>query len=300
MDWDANTVYNTTIDPGIDLEFYCNNREWDLLSVVARKNIIYYTCCKEPFLDITYNIKMRRRNTHFYTVNILLPIVSMNLLCVLAFNLPAESVEKISLCISILLSLSLFQMMLTEFMPATSLTVPLLGQYILFTCVVVTLSVFSSVMVLNVHFRSTLTHNMSHFTKKVFFHILPRILCMHKQDPQMSPFQRDSLQWSFHQSDLANYENPYKRKFKPLSQHDNNSEDEAFGSNSTLHTTSFVGYDQSTIDLTAFCELCSPQTYKFPPNVMKAMDGASYIAKHKHDKAQVKRVGWLMLIIALV
>ncbi len=29
----------------------------------------YYTCCDEPYLDITFNVTMRRK-TLFYTVNL--------------------------------------------------------------------------------------------------------------------------------------------------------------------------------------------------------------------------------------
>ena len=35
--------------------------------VPAIRNVKYYTCCDEPYLDITFNITMRRK-TLFYTV----------------------------------------------------------------------------------------------------------------------------------------------------------------------------------------------------------------------------------------
>ncbi len=50
-----------------------------------------------------------RRKTLFYTVNLLIPCIAINMLTVLTFYLPSDSGEKISLCISILLSLSIFQ-----------------------------------------------------------------------------------------------------------------------------------------------------------------------------------------------
>ena len=41
---------------------------WSCLSQVpAIRNVKYYTCCDEPYLDITFNITMRRK-TLFYTV----------------------------------------------------------------------------------------------------------------------------------------------------------------------------------------------------------------------------------------
>jgi len=34
--------------------------EWDILGVPAARNVKFYTCCDEPYLDITFNITMRR------------------------------------------------------------------------------------------------------------------------------------------------------------------------------------------------------------------------------------------------
>jgi len=94
-----------------------------------------------------------RRKTLFYTVNLIIPCVGISFLTVLVFYLPSDSGEKVTLCISILLSLTVFFLLLAEIIPPTSLAVPLLGKYLLFTMVLVTLSIMVTVGVLNVHFR---------------------------------------------------------------------------------------------------------------------------------------------------
>lgn len=104
------------------------------------------------FPDITFNLTMRRK-TLFYTVNLIIPCVGISFLTVLVFYLPSDSGEKVTLCISILLSLTVFFLLLAEIIPPTSLAVPLLGKYLLFTMVLVTLSICVTVGVLNVHFR---------------------------------------------------------------------------------------------------------------------------------------------------
>ncbi len=53
-------------------------------------------------------------------------------LTVLVFYLPSDSGEKVSLSISILLSLTVFFLLLAEIIPPTSLSVPLLGKVSLF------------------------------------------------------------------------------------------------------------------------------------------------------------------------
>ncbi|MPC35605.1 Acetylcholine receptor subunit alpha-like [Portunus trituberculatus] len=59
----------------------------------GNRNEKYYTCCNEPYLDITFNITMRRK-TLFYTVNLIIPCMGISFLTVLVFYLPSDSGEK--------------------------------------------------------------------------------------------------------------------------------------------------------------------------------------------------------------
>lgn len=58
------------------------------------RNEKYYTCCEEPYLDITFNITMRRK-TLFYTVNLIIPCMGISFLTILVFYLPSDSNEKV-------------------------------------------------------------------------------------------------------------------------------------------------------------------------------------------------------------
>ena len=66
------------------------------LFVFYYRNEKFYTCCDEPYLDITFNITMRRK-TLFYTVNLIIPCMGISFLTVLTFYLPSDSGEKVSL-----------------------------------------------------------------------------------------------------------------------------------------------------------------------------------------------------------
>ncbi|CAH1797210.1 unnamed protein product [Owenia fusiformis] len=170
---------NDHIPVGVELQDFYRSVEWDLLGVPAKRNERFYPCCPEPYPDITFTISIRRK-TLFYTVNLIIPCVAISFLTVLVFYLPSDSGEKITLCISILLSLTVFFLLLAEIIPPTSLVVPLIGKYLLFTMILVTLSVIVTVIVLNVHFRSPSTHTMSPWVRKVFLNILPRLLVMRR------------------------------------------------------------------------------------------------------------------------
>ncbi|XP_046406865.1 acetylcholine receptor subunit alpha-like [Ischnura elegans] len=180
---------SNVVEIGVDLSEFYTSVEWDILEVPAVRNEKFYTCCDEPYLDITFNITMRRK-TLFYTVNLIIPCMGISFLTVLVFYLPSDSGEKVSLSISILLSLTVFFLLLAEIIPPTSLVVPLLGKFVLFTMILDTFSICVTVVVLNVHFRSPQTHTMAPWVKRVFIHILPRLLVMRR--PQY-PFDKRSL-----------------------------------------------------------------------------------------------------------
>lgn len=179
-----------TIDVGIDLQDYYLSVEWDIMRVPAVRNEKFYSCCEEPYPDIIFNITLRRK-TLFYTVNLIIPCVGISFLSVLVFYLPSDSGEKVSLCISILLSLTVFFLLLAEIIPPTSLTVPLLGKYLLFTMVLVTLSVVVTIAVLNVNFRSPVTHKMRPWVHRLFIQVLPKVLLIDRPKSEDSVDDED-------------------------------------------------------------------------------------------------------------
>ncbi|KAF7993886.1 hypothetical protein HCN44_011155 [Aphidius gifuensis] len=177
------------VSKGIDLDEFYLSVEWDILEVPATRNEEYYPCCVEPYSDITFNITMRRK-TLFYTVNLIIPCVGITFLTVLVFYLPSDSGEKVSLCSSILLSLTVFFLLLAEIIPPTSLAIPLLGKYLLLSMILVTLSIWTTVCVLNVHFRSPSTHSMSPWVRRVFLNWMPLVL-MIRRTPYSTPEYSD-------------------------------------------------------------------------------------------------------------
>uniref|UniRef100_A0A8C4S2C1 Cholinergic receptor, nicotinic, alpha 4a n=1 Tax=Erpetoichthys calabaricus TaxID=27687 RepID=A0A8C4S2C1_ERPCA len=161
----------------VDQMDYWESGEWVIINAVGRYNIKKYECCTEIYPDITYYFIIRRLPL-FYTINLIIPCLLISCLTVLVFYLPSECGEKITLCISVLLSLTVFLLLITEIIPSTSLVIPLIGEYLLFTMIFVTLSIIITVFVLNVHHRSPRTHTMPAWVRKVFLDVVPRFLFM--------------------------------------------------------------------------------------------------------------------------
>ncbi|XP_053224919.1 neuronal acetylcholine receptor subunit alpha-7-like [Podarcis raffonei] len=133
-----------------DTSGYVANGEWDLMGVPGSQNKVFYECCREPYLDVTFAVTMRRR-TLYYALNMLVPCLLLSAMTFLVFLLPADSGEKISLGITVLLSLTVFMLLVAEVMPATSDSIPLIGQYFASTMGMVSLSVVATVFVLQYH-----------------------------------------------------------------------------------------------------------------------------------------------------
>ena len=66
------------------------------IGVPAKLNEVIYECCPEPYLDITFIIKIRRR-TLYYFFNLIVPCLLISSMAVLDFTLPPDSGEKLSL-----------------------------------------------------------------------------------------------------------------------------------------------------------------------------------------------------------
>ncbi|KAM4034230.1 neuronal acetylcholine receptor subunit alpha-4 [Anomaloglossus baeobatrachus] len=161
----------------VDQLDYWESGEWVIVDAVGNYNIKKYECCTEIYSDITYSFIIRRLPL-FYTINLIIPCLLISCLTVLVFYLPSECGEKITLCISVLLSLTVFLLLITEIIPSTSLVIPLIGEYLLFTMIFVTLSIIITVFVLNVHHRSPRTHTMPAWVRRIFLDVVPRVLFM--------------------------------------------------------------------------------------------------------------------------
>ncbi|XP_023282486.1 neuronal acetylcholine receptor subunit alpha-7-like isoform X1 [Seriola lalandi dorsalis] len=149
-----------------DISGYIANGEWDLVEVQGRRNERFYACCEEPYPDVTFTVVMRRR-TLYYGLNLLIPCVLISTLALLVFLLPADSGEKISLGITVLLSLTVFMLLVAEIMPATSDSVPLIAQYFATTMVIVGLSVIATVLVLQYHHHDPDGSKMPKWTRVI-------------------------------------------------------------------------------------------------------------------------------------
>ena len=107
---------------------YIPNSEWNLIRLRVERTVRFYSCCAEPYPDISYVINIQRRPL-FYIFNMIIPCILITLVALLGFYIPSDSGEKVTMGITTLLSMTVFMMLVTESMPPTSDVLPLIGQY---------------------------------------------------------------------------------------------------------------------------------------------------------------------------
>lgn len=112
----------------VDLSKFSKNGELDLVSAEGKLNKIIYPCCPDPYYDLTYTLVMRRRPL-FYINNLILPCIVLALLTGISFLFPPETGERIALVVTVLLGMTVFMIVFTDFIPSSSEVTPLIGKY---------------------------------------------------------------------------------------------------------------------------------------------------------------------------
>ncbi|XP_070570320.1 acetylcholine receptor subunit alpha-like isoform X2 [Ptychodera flava] len=171
-----------------DITEYESDGQWDLTSMSLDAHVEYYPDHPGiPYTDVTYHVILKRR-PQYYVFNLLLPNALFTVVTVTVFYLPPESGEKISLSITILLSLTVFQLMLADFMPPSSY-LPYVGYYFVGVMILVSMSLVSSVLVVNIHFGNSEEDGMPAWVRRLFMNQLAPLLNVRKAPPKVPPFQ---------------------------------------------------------------------------------------------------------------
>lgn len=116
---DIFTIYNS-----IDMASYTSNPDWQVFNISSTRNVVYYSCCREPYIDITYAMNIQKKppvrkggstyemaglfnyavqgndevHASDMTYILLLPTVIVSLLVPFQFLVPPESSQRISVC----------------------------------------------------------------------------------------------------------------------------------------------------------------------------------------------------------
>ncbi|XP_064609290.1 neuronal acetylcholine receptor subunit beta-3-like [Liolophura sinensis] len=173
-------IFNKT--PFVDVANYISNGEWQLTKYnVERNETVYTGTDSEIYPDVTIVLVIHRRIL-YYVLNIIFPCVWLSILSLLNFLLPPDEGEKITLGITVLLSYSVFMLLVAENMPSTSEFVPLIGIYLTLSMAVTCASVILTVMVLKLYHCSPNQREVPQWVRTLVLKGLARLV--HCQCPK--------------------------------------------------------------------------------------------------------------------
>ena len=153
----------------MDISKSPSNLEWELVSTSVKREVQTYSCCPEPYPDVTYTLTIKRRHQS-YGVNFLFPALFLTALTLMAFVTPTE---RISLVLTCLVSMFFFLKMVAERTP-TSDTTPLLSIYYVMLIFEIALIFYAMCITMNAYHRHPYLGNMSRCVRGIVMQRLGR------------------------------------------------------------------------------------------------------------------------------
>lgn len=141
----------STTQTRAEMSSYIINGEWEVLDVPVQRNELRYQCCPEPYADITITIHMKRK-VLYYIFNLIIPTTMIVTFILVGFCLPPITGERVTLNITVLLTMTVFLNIASNTLPSTSDSTPLLGDYYLILMIQNCFAILATVFVLRYYY----------------------------------------------------------------------------------------------------------------------------------------------------
>ncbi|XP_052104683.1 neuronal acetylcholine receptor subunit alpha-10-like isoform X1 [Mytilus californianus] len=135
-----------------DLSSMKTNVEWVIQKIVVERHEVVYGCCPDPYPDVTFYIHVERKPAYYIT-NIIIPSIMITSLGILCYFLPVDSGEKASLIITVMLAMSVFQLLVADKLPPSADSTPWIMFFFNFILGLSAVSTTVQVFVINIYYR---------------------------------------------------------------------------------------------------------------------------------------------------
>lgn len=109
----------------IDMSNYLENEGWIVVNTTHELEVKKYACCPQEYPAVIFNVTLLRKSG-YYDINIIVPTFATATLMVISMLIPWNSGERISFAATVMLSIIVFLLILSDNLPKTD-TKPLLS-----------------------------------------------------------------------------------------------------------------------------------------------------------------------------
>ena len=136
--YNAFEIKITSIYDTVDIVGMAEHGTWTVIGTEAKAEVdgLMY---KETF---TFRLA---RKPQYVIVNVMLPILLLCLLNVLVFVLPSESGERVSYCITVLLSIAVFMTIVSDILSKAAEPLPLVSYYLMIVLILSSIIAFTTI-----------------------------------------------------------------------------------------------------------------------------------------------------------
>ena len=178
----------------IDFDNYQQHDGWEITSNRTEYTEEKYSCCPDFYPDIKFHFTIMRK-AGFYNINIIVPTFATAFLMVVSLFIPWNSGERISFVVTVMLSIIVFLLILSDNLPKTD-TIPLLSRMLIGLTIFSLIIVFFTVMITAMHYFKP--DKDSYFIK--FLNKLFELDCKARQVVSNSLYRSDSYIYAVNNS----------------------------------------------------------------------------------------------------
>lgn len=127
--------------------------EWEFKRMyvhISRKISQRHEDARLEYPLITYTLEIKRRPL-YYIMLMIIPCVLCTLLVLASFAIPPENGERIGFCSTVMLSISVYLLIMADMLPEKSDTLPVLGVYYTITMFEIALALIGTIIVLRIY-----------------------------------------------------------------------------------------------------------------------------------------------------
>ncbi|XP_053546088.1 5-hydroxytryptamine receptor 3A [Bombina bombina] len=165
-----------------------NNGEWELLNVLTEH--VKEHDHGDTYSVLKYHVVIKRRPL-FYEVNLLLPSTFLMILDIFGFYLPPDCGERVSFKITLLLGYSVFLLIVTDMLPATSVGTPIIGIFYSVCLGLLVISMAETIIIIRIVNKKNFQPQVPKWLKKLLLKVTA--LCCIKGQAKLSMADTHSL-----------------------------------------------------------------------------------------------------------